>query len=716
MSKKLLKHLGGAAIGAAAALVCILLSAAGLLDSLENNHAVSDLRTRLLAHPPAASSPVKLIVLDQPSIEWGTQNYHFTKNWPRNAYAPIIDFCRRGGAKVVAFDVVFQEPSEHPDEDEAFAEAIKNSVPFVAAVMPSDTPVGADSKWPAGAPDKFKLNIDGIQDYNLDMSVAAFSIPIVTNAAAVLGHVRGNSFSEGADPVVRRIHAIQRFDGRVLPSLGLAALAAGEGQTQIKLGDHELQLGERRFPLDGNGRFILRYRRPASGRHDDFTFDTYSAAAVMQSELKMLKGEKPPLDPATFKGAYVFFGFSAPRLFDLTTTPIAQAVPGVEVHATLLDNLLAGDLLRVAPPGTVELATLTMAIAASLAILQCARASRAVILAIAVLPVPIVVAFICYAAGINWPIVAPTLAVALALIGGGVANYATEGKQRLYISRAFQYYLSPQVIEQLLDDPSRLFLGGERRELSIFFSDIRGFTELSLACDPKTLADLLNEYLTDMTDIIMAQGGTLDKYIGDAIVAFWNAPLDQPDHAARACRAAILCQRKLAERRPEYLRKYGHEIHARVGLNTGIVSVGNFGSRDHFDYTIIGDAANLASRLEGANKAFGTITMASETLWDQCAAEFQAREIGRIKVVGRDVYMRVFEPISLKGEVLDVPTQSFMHAQSLCKRGPHYWPEAAAALAAIADDKLAQVYLERLTALQNSGATAWDDSWNMTSK
>ncbi len=243
-----------------------------------------------------------------------------------------------------------------------------------------------------------------------------------------------------------------------------------------------------------------------------------------------------------------------------------------------------------------------------------------------------------YSRGFWLPLLAPAAAAALALIGGVLLNYAVEGRQKRYIRSAFRQYLSEAVIAQLVADPSRLTLGGEQRTLSIFFSDLQGFTGISEKLNPRELTSLLNEYLSAMTDIIQDAGGTVDKYEGDAIIAFWNAPLPLADHAARAVRAALLCQARLADIRPDLKARYGSELRMRIGVNTGPVVVGNMGSHNRFNYTILGDAANLASRLEGINKQFGTFTLISEATQAELAVaaenEIAVRELGRVAVVG----------------------------------------------------------------------------------
>ncbi len=229
---------------------------------------------------------------------------------------------------------------------------------------------------------------------------------------------------------------------------------------------------------------------------------------------------------------------------------------------------------------------------------------------------PVAGALVAYEGGFWLPLMVQEAAVILAVAMGLLVNYATEGRQKKFIKNAFKQYLSPAVIEQLIQHPERLQLGGERKVLSIFFSDLQGFTSISEGLAPEDLTVLLNEYLSAMTDIIQAEGGTVDKYEGDAIIAFWNAPLDIPDHAQRVVRAALECQRTLAEMRPAIRSRIGKDLLMRIGINTGPAVVGNLGSHTRFDYTMLGDAVNLAARLEGANKEFGTYTMISQATRD----------------------------------------------------------------------------------------------------
>jgi adenylate cyclase len=300
------------------------------------------------------------------------------------------------------------------------------------------------------------------------------------------------------------------------------------------------------------------------------------------------------------------------------------------------------------------------------------------------------------------------------MVGALGLNYATEGRQKAFYRHAFRHYLSPVVIDRLLDNPGQLKLGGERRELSIFFSDLHGFSSISERLDPQDLTLLLNDYLSDMTDIILEEEGTIDKYEGDAIIAFWNAPLDQPDHALRACRAALRCQQRLQERRREFLERAGSPLRMRIGINTGMVVVGNMGSRQRFDYTVLGDAANLASRLEGANKAFGTGIMIAESTWVQTHGQIRGREIGLLRVVGRKAPVRVFEPQSFEEPCRDDLLHAFRSGLTCCYE--NRWSEALCGFSACAHDPVAEVYARRCRDLLEDPASTWDGVWNLTQK
>ncbi|SPF38066.1 Adenylate/guanylate cyclase [Syntrophobacter sp. SbD1] len=713
MKKKLLD---GILIGAASALAALIIWHAGILDRLE--YATWNWRVQFFAKPGPATGAIKLILLDQQSLDWGKKQNSLTWPWPREVYAPIIDFCTRHGAKAVIFDVLYSEPSVYGiADDRELADAISRAPLFVGSLC-LHRDANFSTAWPAQVTDRLLFNIANFPSGDkLARLSATFPIDEVASSATVLANVIEDPDIDG---VFRRANLFRIFNGKAVPSLGFAAFgtqyANNPGGTGPKLlpqvcsGRFEadcLQICGKSIPFDREGKMILRFRGPSG------VFQSYSAAAVIESEILARAGGVETIkDSGSFKDAYVFFGFSAPGLVDLRPTPLSSVCPGVEIHAVLLDNLLTGDFLRDVPSMAVVLSTLMLAVLAAVSVVSFAKRVRHSVFGIALFaPLPAVIGFAAYPLGLWWPIIVQENAVLVALTGAVVLNYATEGRKKAFIKKAFSRYLSPAVIERIVEDPSQLKLGGQRKDLSIFFSDIEGFSTISEKLDPESLTRLLNLVLSDMTDIILDEGGTLDKYEGDAILAFWNAPLDQPDHAERACRAALKCQQKIREKQEEYSKLAGATLRMRIGINTGAVVVGNMGSVKRFDYTVLGDAVNLASRLEGANKFFGTRIMVSNQTWKETSGKFQGRRLGFIRVVGRGNPVEVFEPT---GPERDAYNKRFDQALACCLGGK--WRQALDLFENLPDDPAARVYADHCRQIVENPGRDWDGIWNLDSK
>ena len=722
--KKTRKTLLGVAIGMGAALLALLLWLLGSLDRLE--FATWAWRVELLARPGPATPGVKLILLDQASLDWGKEANGWSWPWPRQVYAPIIDFCRRGGARAVVFDVLYTEPSVYGVSDDGLlAAAVRQASAFVAPLALGEE-TGAATSWPPAIPSRslplFRADSNPVRaiSRHLDVPKCTFPIPEIATSATLLANVMDDPDRDG---IFRRAYLFRVFDGRAIPSLGLGGYLAGGGAgasgsetldamlNKVSLSDGCLTIDQYCSPLDTSQRVILRFRGH-SGTHE-----TYSAAAVIQSEMRLREEAGPPpviKDPTVFKDCYVLFGFSAPGLMDLRPTPVSRVFPGVEIHATVLDNLLSADFLRDVSRPVVVWAVMLLSVLSALSLIHSRKARHSILAFGAFLPLPSVFGIAAYEAGFWLPVVVLQLAVTVAMIGALGLNYVTEGRQKAFYRHAFKHYLSPVVIDRLLEDPSRLKLGGERRELSIFFSDLQGFSSISERLDPHDLTALLNDYLSDMTDIILEEEGTVDKYEGDAIIAFWNAPLAQPDHALRACRAALRCQQKLRERGQEFQQRAGSPFRMRIGINSGPVVVGNMGSRQRFDYTVLGDAANLASRLEGANKAFGTDIMVAEATWTKTNSQLPGRELGQLRVVGRQTPVRVFEPLLPDNPWTAAQREAFHRALAWCYEGR--WAEALEIFLTLDNDPVAQVYATRCRELLGEPNAGWDGVWNLTQK
>jgi adenylate cyclase len=669
-----------------------------------------DTRVRLLANPSEATDDVVLILLDQQSLDWAADGLHIAWPWPRELYAVVTSFAHRAGVKSLVYDVLYPDPSIYGVFDDlAFAETMDLAGNVVLAGFGSFDRGGASQWNPLTNP--IITQVDGLdawfdQGFGTTKTFQTFLFPnadLLPSARAV-GSVR---FPEDPDGVYRRGTAFSIFDNRIVPGLALAAYTIGTGQEpSITYTPNQMIINHKAIPIDSEGRAVIRYRTEGT------THRAYNAAAIIESELLLLEGQEPLIDPQELAGKYVLFGFSAPGLLDLRPTPIGPVIPGVEVHAAFLDNLLTGEFIYQFNLWQIlGYGILLVALAAFGATLISSSLMNLVFMILIGLS-PVALGFGLYSAGLWAPMVMPTVSVLLTLMAAALLNYATEGKQKRYIKSAFRQYLSPAVIEQLIENPDKLKLGGERRELSIFFSDLQGFTTLSEGLSPEELTSLLNEYLTAMTDIILDEGGTIDKYEGDAIIAFWNAPLALEDHGKRAVRAALACQTELARLRPRFFDQTGKELFMRIGLNTGPAVVGNMGSNNRFDYTMLGDSVNLAARLEGINKQFGTYTMISKSTKEKMGDLFPCRELSRVAVVGKTEPVVVFEPMTVEEYKQKQPIiEQFDQARELFYQGA--FSQAAMIFEQLSsEDPPAQKYLAKCQSLMKEfGPEAIGDSW-----
>jgi class 3 adenylate cyclase len=425
--------------------------------------------------------------------------------------------------------------------------------------------------------------------------------------------------------------------------------------------------GDYTIPVDKDGASLLRYR----GSIDPYTYVPYSASTVLQSAEAHAKGGEPLLYPEDFAGKYIFFGYYAPGLFDICSTPIESVYPGMGVHLTMLDNILKQDFIREVPSWIPYLLIFAVILLINVLILYSGKIPVAVGGSILVMLLLMGAGIAFFAQGWWVVMVAPIIAAVLAFLTATLYNYATEGSQRRFIKSAFSQYLSPAVIEQIIADPSQLKLGGEKRDMTAIFTDIRSFSTISEALgDPAKLVELLNYYLTRMSNIVLENHGTIDKYEGDAIIAFFGAPVYMPNHASLACRSTVLMKRAELEINKEALSlglinsavmeamvRKGiiksiddpNPIFTRLGINTGDRVVGNMGTPNKMDYTIMGNAVNLSARLEGVNKQYNTGgILISEYTREKIDDSFVLRPLSRVRVVGVNTPLRLYELLDLK--------------------------------------------------------------------
>ncbi len=532
------------------------------------------------------------------------------------------------------------------------------------------------------------------------------SLPAFNAAASALGMI---TVTVDHDQTARELIFARRYQEAVYAPLAVPLLAAYDdappGSLAYLGGEGQVRVGSRQAELHDDDRMLLNFRGVGA------TFPTYSAGDVLDGRLTEELRGKIVLIGITYLG------------HDRARTPFDPQFPAIELHATAIDNLIAGDPIRRASPLVDAGLCGLLGLLAALLFIRRFDAWPLVrfggIAALTLTHIGVcLVAFDLYDLWLSavWPLGAVLI---LGSLGLGAA-YAGEAKQRRWLRRSFGQYLGGETLDQLLADPGGLALGGARRELSVLFSDIRDFTTISESLSPEELVELLNLYLTPMTDAVLRRGGYLDKYIGDAVMAVYGAPVPHDDHSDRALGTAIAMQRALDRLNPELVARGLEPLEIGVGVNSGEVVVGNMGSAERFDYTVIGDAVNLASRLEGLTKIYGARCLVGEATRAACDGAFVFREVDRVRVKGKAKPVSLFELLrGPEGELAryeDLPT--FAAALSAYRSGD--FPEARRAFAEFAaanpDDRTAALYLERVAGLGDTPPADWDGVTTFRSK
>jgi len=654
---------------------------------------------------PQASPQVVVVTVDQPDLDF-FKDQGVTWPWPRQLYAPIVDFCRRAQARAVIFDILFTEASSYgPEDDQRLAQAVAAAgnvaLPFfLSRLEKAPNPVEADLLAKAG------LAISGPPpgDFPPYRSLLGPIPPLLAGAQA-LGNVESRP---DADGTYRRVPLVVPFKDRWLPILAFAAFHRFNTPGPLRFEEGALILNNQRLPLDDQGQFLLKYRGPSRSHQ------RLGAANMIKSEYQLSHGLAPVYAPEVVAGKWVLIGLTAPGLLDLKASPVAAVYAGVEIHATLLDNLLQGDFLQPVPLWLWWAWTTALTVVTVVVVLFSPTLTGVLGSLVGFSLFNLGLCIVAFMAGWYFDPVLPDESLSMGFALAAAYSYATEGRQRKAIRGMFGQYMSETVINHLLANPEKLKLGGERRRVTLFFSDLAGFTTMSERLEAETVVSVLNDYLSRMTEIILEETGTVDKFEGDAIMAFWGAPLDQEDQAVRACRAALAQNAALAELNAAFAEENLPTLSVRIGLHTGEAVVGNLGSQKRFDYTVIGDTVNLAARLEGLNKFYGTAIMASEATVKECEDQMEFRELDLVAVKGRETPVRVFEVMALKGALSPQQAalkEKFAQGLELYRQG-HFSAAAtafAAALEAAPADGPAHAFLNRCQMLMTTPPPAhWD--------
>ena len=676
---------------------------------------------------PEDSSNVVIVEISTDSFRSIPERYP----WPRSHYAHLLRNLHRAGARVVAFDLLFSDPDGlAPENDSIFAAAIRETgIAVLAGKREEDNPLYVQTK--------------AVLDFGTIFFSADSSVGLV-------------NLRPDADGIYRLYNTSYVMDtsaagGIQVPSLAFAALNKYYGflpfTTPTPTGRSFTYAG-RSFPAYDAGSILVNFYGPdGTFPHlkfedviDDSTLTTVDEARTGERLDTFIDPDFGYLVDGTFRNKIVLVGVTVPEYKDLFPVSIARGqlrgdnlMYGVEIHANVIENVLRGDFLRGQPFVSQVLMILGLTIF-SFSVTSAIKGWKTRYHSLVEAAGFMFVALLLLGVGLfsvqlftRYNYVLAVTPAFVAVLGGYVSStvyhFITERKQRLLIKSMFSTYVNPTVVDELVSNPDRLVLGGRRDELTVLFSDIEGFTTFSQKMEPERLVALLNEYLSVMSDVIFRNEGTLDKYEGDAIMAFWGAPIPQPDHPLLACRTALQMNEALRRLNSDWAQQGKPHLNIRIGINTGPMVVGNMGSAGKFAYTVIGDSVNLASRLEGANKEYRTTIMVSEQTYNFVRNGILARKLDRITVKGRTEPVATYELLQELDAPVEPELREFLavYEEGLERYYGRRWSEAIAlferALGLKPGDGPSALYISRALAYAASPPPPdWDGVFVMTTK
>jgi adenylate cyclase len=658
------KVVAGLLLGGGSALIVLLIAwtKLGGLDRIDLQ--LYDWSLRRLADARAVNHDIVLVEINDASI----RDYADAVGrwpWPRVLQSNLIDFLARAPARVIAYDIQLTEKSRGSfkfgddtwsaeESDDALVTSVRTAGNVILLADATNPGTTSTSKQPAVPAWRSPYQLGALIE---ERPVILPPFQELTDAASALGH---NFLALDDDGLARRIAPFVRMGNQYMPSLGVgAALAAGGFKREdVTLDGHTLRVRDRRIPLVAvpvpntvNGQeshdqwtMLIPYRAPvqtAGGR----PYATYEARHLLVSQDQLLAGQKPLVDPAVFKDKIVFVGLTGAGLVDVFQTPMGGGLmPGIQLHATVADNLLANRFIGIAPASWRIVSTTAAAVAVGLmaALLPFFAGAIGAGLIAAIWTLIVVLSL---RSGIWLTAIQPLTAIALALFAGTAYRYFVEDYQKRVVKKLFGRYVSKDVYEQLMAHPDRAELGGQRREMSVLFSDIRGFTTVTEKGDAEALVGQLNEYFSRMVEVVFRHHGTVDKFVGDMVMALFGAPVADPLHAENAVATAIEMVRELGELNRSWAARGMARLDIGVGINSGDMIAGNIGSSSIMSYTVIGDNVNLGSRLESLNKEYSTRIIISDATRARLTGIYDIRPLGDVVVKGKTRAVAIFEVV-----------------------------------------------------------------------
>jgi adenylate cyclase len=644
--------------------------------------------------------------------------------WPRSYYSRLLRNLHRAGARVVGLDLIFGGGDVYsPANDKALRAAIRETG---IAVLAGKTDVTS--------------NVYSMVTSTEDFGNIFFSVD------SVLGLV---NIRNDADGVYRRYTPFWDTNtGLRVPTFSFAILNTYFNFTRLTPAENfsdEFLFADRAIPKYDPTSFLINFYGPSGTfRHikaadvlDDDTFTTNEEAQTGQEINTFSDPDFGYLYDSTFTGKIVIVGSTVPEDHDLFPVAFAAGrqqgdnlMYGVELHANVIESILRDEFLKKQSALSeifliIFLSVLTFLVTSSL---KSSRSRHHVLVELngflfalaEIFVIGFAALFLFQRNQYLLTVISPILAVVAGYVASTAYHFVVERKQRMLIKTMFSTYVNPSVVDELISNPEKLTLGGQRKELTVLFTDIEGFTTISEGMSPEELVGLLNEFLSEMTRVVFRNHGTLDKYEGDAVMAFWGAPIHQEDHALRACRSALEMQEAMVDLRRRWEPVHRPSVRIRIGINSGEMVVGNMGGTGRFDYTVIGDSVNIASRLEGANKLYGTGILVSERTYELVRGSLAGRELDLITVKGRSEPLRIFELFRpLPGEMPEEFLRLYNQALALYR--DRRWRAAQAAFAGLLrlrpDDGPSRLHVERSALYaEHPPPDNWDGVFVMTTK
>jgi adenylate cyclase len=620
----------------------MLAGALGLLNFFRDIELQTyDLRVAATARPSGPAKDIVLISIDDESIR-RMEPLVGRWPWPRLVHATVIDYLAAAGAKVIGYDILFAERDVRKfmvgdtewtgeESDSALVESTRQAGNVVHIAEASSGELADPSR-------ALKENLDA-PALNAQVPQTACAeprprltppFPALAAASKGVGHTL---FVLDPDGPLRRLPPVVQVGDRRFASFAVATILAAGGTPSLNP----------TIDYSGNCTVMVPWRGPAQSDNGAATFTGYSFYDVFYSQQQIVEGQKPGIDPSLFKDRIVIVGAGAAGLKDAFTTPFPRgAIDGPEVHANMIDAFLASRSIERAPPTiTLGLVVGAVVIVGAAGALLNAWLTGAVALAAAAVLAWLSVAL--FARGTWIPVAVPMLALVFAYVGDLAWKYFVEGREKRQIKKLFSRYVSKDVYDQLVANPSLAALGGARRHMTVLFSDIRGFTTLSEKGTPEDVVAQLNQLFTRMVAVVFRHRGTVDKFVGDMIMALYGAPLDDDDHADHAVQTALAMTRTLDQMNEEWAREGKPRLDIGIGINTGDMIAGNVGSETIMSYTVIGDAVNLGARLESLNKDFGTRIIISEATRARLKGRYDIHPLGDVTVKGKSQPVAIFE-------------------------------------------------------------------------